>query len=394
MHYLDHAATSPLRPEAAHAMQASLESFGNPSSLHRIGQSAKSRLEAARVEIAESLGADAVEVILTSGGTEATNLALKGAVWASTPRNVVVVPEGEHHATLDTVTWLELQGATIVWVPLLRDGRIDVSAWAAALEKHRDRVAVATAIWVNNETGTVQPVAELLDIAASHDVPVHLDAVAAYGHEVIEFAALQKRNPLVSLSVSAHKIGGPQGIGALIAGRMATIEPVLHGGGQQRKLRAGTENVLAAEGFAAAARAMNQSFDAERALRTQLRNRIREIVADIPEARINGSAEQASDAIVHATFTGCESDSLLFLLDSAGVAVSTGSACQAGVTEISHVVLALGYSEDEARGSLRFSLGHSSTEEDVEALAAVLPEAVERARAAGRSARSTRFDER
>lgn len=396
MHYLDHAASSPLRDEAASAMAAALAESGNPSSLHRIGQQAQARLEAARAAIAASLGADPVEVILTSGGTEAINLALVGLFHAAAPeRPVIVVPEGEHHAVLDTVQWLErAHGAELAWVPLLRSGRIDPDAWHAAFVQHRGRIALATILWVNNETGTIQDVMALAEATAQAGVPLHLDAVAAYGHEAIRMGQLWAANPDTLLSVSAHKIGGPQGVGALIVPRRLAIEPMLHGGGQQRKLRAGTENVLGAIGFAAAADAMAAHFDGERTYRLELRNRIREAVLGIAGARINGNLESASDAIVHATFDGCESDSLLFLLDAAGLAVSTGSACQAGVTEISHVVLALGYSEDEARGSLRFSLGHSSTTADVDALVAALPEAVDRARSAGRSARATRFDER
>ncbi|MFM6974642.1 MAG: cysteine desulfurase family protein [Agromyces sp.] len=396
MHYLDHAATTPMRAEALEVFQAAAAQFGNPSSLHRIGQAAKARLEGARALIADTLGAESVELILTSGGTESLNMAIKGQFWARGPeRNVIIVPEGEHHAVLDTVEWLERHdGAQLIWVPLQRDGRINQAAWQEALAEYGDRVALAVCIWVNNETGTVQPLPALADTAAGHDVPLHVDAVAAYGHEVIDFSQLLQLNPHVSVSVSAHKIGGPQGIGALLLGRGTTLESLIHGGGQQRKLRAGTENVLATEAFAAAAQAMSERFAGERADRIRLRDRIRESVFGIPDARVNGSPEYASDAIVHATFAGCESDSLLFLLDTAGVEVSTGSACQAGVTEISHVVLALGYSEDEARGSLRFSLGHSSTDADVDALIAALPDAVDRARAAGRAARSTRFDER
>lgn len=393
MHYLDHAASSPMRDEARQALIAGSEQFGNPSSLHRFGQAAKARLEAARACIGDSLGADSVEVILTGSGTEAINLALKGSYWSS-ERPVVILPEGEHHAVLDTAEWLAGQGAELVWVPLERHGRIRVDAWGDALAANAGRVATASAIWVNNELGTVQPVTELLRLAAEYSVPVHLDAVAAYGHEPIDFSALLAINPGVSVSVSAHKIGGPQGIGALLLGRTNTPASLVHGGGQQRKLRAGTEDVAGAEAFAAAAEAMVTRFPTERAERLRLRERIRQLVAGIDGARLNGSVDAGSDAIVHATFSGCESDSLLFLLDNAGVAVSTGSACQAGVSELSHVVLALGYSEDEARGSLRFSLGHTSSDADVDALAAALPLAVERARAAGRAARSTRFDER
>ncbi|HLP22737.1 MAG TPA: aminotransferase class V-fold PLP-dependent enzyme, partial [Microbacteriaceae bacterium] len=241
MQYLDHAATSPMRPEATAAMREALDAFGNPSSLHRYGQQAKSRVEAARAEIAVSLGAEAVEVVLTSGGTEAINLALVGRFCATgSDRNVIVVPEGEHHAVLDTVEWLErVHGAQIAWVPLTRGGRIDEAAWTRALDEHAGRIALATAIWVNNETGTIQPVDALADLTGRAGIALHLDAVAAYGHERIDFAALQTRNPDTLVSVSAHKIGGPQGVGALLVPRTTSLEAHLHGGGQQRKLRAG-----------------------------------------------------------------------------------------------------------------------------------------------------------
>lgn len=397
MHYLDHAASTPLRPEALAVLQRAEALMGNPASLHRVGQAAKSQVESARASIAASLGADPVEVVLTGSGTEAINLAVKGLFWAAgAERPVIVVPEGEHHAVLDTVEWLERsQGAELVRIPLDRGGRIRVDAWVDALERHAGRIALATAIWLNNETGTVQPVSELARAAGAAGVPVHFDAVAAYGHERIDALALRELALAgCAISVSAHKIGGPQGVGALVIDRGLTPQSLVHGGGQQRKLRAGTENVLGAVAFAAAAEAMNAAFDIEHAERTRLRDRLLAGLAELPGVRMNGDAQARGDAIVHATFSGCESDSLLFLLDQAGVAVSTGSACQAGVTEISHVVLALGYSEDEARGSLRFSLGHTSTDADVDALLQALPSAFDQARSAGRSDRSTRFDDR
>lgn len=395
MHYLDHAASTPLRPEALAVLQRASVFSGNPASLHRVGQQAKAQVEAARASVAASLGAEPVEVVFTGSGTEAINLAIKGLFWAAgESRPVIIVPEGEHNAVLDTVQWLEhSQGAELVWVPLDRGGVIDRAAWSAALAANAGRVALATAIWLNNELGTVQPVAELAAMAGQAGVPLHLDAVAAYGHEAIDVLALREQaNAGLAVSVSAHKIGGPQGIGALVIDRTLTPTSLIHGGGQQRKLRAGTENVQGAQAFAAAADAMLVSFSAERLERLRLRDRLIAGLELLSGVRINGAAASRGDAIVHATFNGCESDSLLFLLDSVGVEVSTGSACQAGVTEISHVVLALGYSEAEARGSLRFSLGHSSTDTDVDALLGALPQALERARAAGHATRETRFE--
>ena len=393
--YLDHAATTPLRPEAIAAFTDALGLVGNPSSIHSQGQQARRMLEEAREAVASTLGCDPIEVVFTSGGTEAINLAIKGMFWARNGRDArsrILVPGGEHHATIDAVEWLErAEGARPDWLPLDEEGRIRVDAVAAALSAPDD-VALLTFLSVNNEVGTIQAVAGLAALARTAGVPVHVDAVAAYGHIPIDFAALG----VDALSVSAHKIGGPVGIGALVLGRTSAVVPLIHGGGQQRQVRSGTQDVAAAVAFAAAA----QAAEAERveeaqrlaALRDRLIHGVREAVPEAvlsgpePARGADGDERVASNA--HFVFPGAQGDSLLLLLDLAGVSVSTGSACQAGIPEPSHVLLAMGRSEQEARGVLRFTLGRTSTDADVDALLAALPGAYAQAARAGLAERA------
>lgn len=371
--YLDHSATTPMLPDAVEAFTAALGLVGNPSSIHSQGQNAKRMLEEAREQVAASVGAQPVEVVFTSGGTEAVNLGIKGLYWArrDTGRTRILVPAGEHHATIDAVQWLEShEGAVVEWIPIDSDGRISLDALVAALSSD---VALVTLLTANNEVGTIQPVADVVALAAAHGVPVHADAISAYGHVPIDFAT----SGLAALSLSAHKIGGPLGIGALVLARTATVEPLIHGGGQQRQVRSGTQDAPAAVAFGVAAR--RQISDLRR-----LRDRIIDGVgAAVPTAILRGDPVDRLDCNAHFTFPGCEGDSLLFLLDMAGVAVSTGSACRAGIAEPSHVLLAMGLSESEARGALRISVGHTTTDADVDTFLRVLPRAVERARRAG-----------
>jgi Cysteine sulfinate desulfinase/cysteine desulfurase and related enzymes len=370
--YLDHAATTPMLPEARAAYVDALGLVGNPSSIHSAGQNAKRMLEEAREQVAASLGCDPIEVVFTSGGTESVNLAIKGMYWAAGKRRILV-PHGEHHATIDTVEWLQQHdGALLEWLPIDEFGRVRVAAVAEALERYDD-IALLTVLWANNEVGTIQPIAELVALASAHGVPVHADAVAAYAHVPIDFAA----SGLAALSVSAHKIGGPLGIGALVLSRAASVVPLIHGGGQQRQVRSGTQDAPAAIAFGVAARQAAPSLGT---LRDRL---IAGVRAAVPEAILRGDPVDRLANNAHFTFPGCEGDSLLYLLDAAGVSVSTGSACQAGIPEASHVLLGMGLSESEARGALRFTLGHSSTQADVDALIAALPAAVEAASRAG-----------
>lgn len=374
--YLDHAATTPMPPEVLDAYVSALGLVGNPSSIHTQGQQAKRLLEDARAAVADAVGATPVEVTFTSGGTEAINLAVKGLWWRA-GGNRVLATRAEHHATIDALEWLERhEGAVIEWIPVDAVGRIDLAALEAALGPD---VALVTTLWANNEVGTVQPIAQIVALAAAHGVPVHADAVAAFGQLPIDFAA----SGLAALSVSAHKVGGPVGVGALIVARSIEVEPLLHGGSQQR-FRSGTPDAAGAHAFGVAAARVTAGLAARAARLEALRDHLAAgIRAVVPSAVLRGDPVDRLPGTVHATFPGCDGDSLLFLLDAAGFSVSTGSACQAGVPEASHVLLAMGLSEAEARGALRFSLSDRTTEAELDALLEALPGVVERASAAG-----------
>ncbi|MER5290647.1 cysteine desulfurase family protein [Streptomyces pharetrae] len=385
MAYLDHAATTPMLPEAAEALTAHLGVTGNASSLHASGRRARRTVEEARETLAEALGARPSEVVFTSGGTEADNLAVKGLYWArrdaDPARTRVLASPVEHHAVLDAVHWLgEHEGATVEYLPVDAHGRVHPDALREAIARDPGSVALATVMWANNEIGTVMPVRELADAAAEFDVPLHADAVQAVGQLPVDFGASR----LAAMTVSGHKIGGPYGIGALLLGREYAPVPVLHGGGQERHVRSGTLDVPAVASFAVAGRHAaehRERFAREiGALRDDLVAAVR---AAVPDAILGGDPVDRLPANAHFTFPGCEGDSLLLLLDAQGIECSTGSACTAGVAQPSHVLLATGTDPDLARGTLRFSLGHTSTAADVEAVAKAIGPAVERARAAG-----------
>ncbi len=380
MIYLDHAASTPLRPVARDAwVQASVD-VGNASSVHAAGQAARRHLEEAREAVAQHLGCESIEVVFTGGGTESVNLALKGLWWSRpTGTEAVVVPDGEHHATLDSAAWLQGQGALVRHVPLDEFGRIAIEAFRAELPG----AALATALVVNNEVGTVQDAAGLAGAAAEASVPLHLDAVGAVGHLPVSFSQWRGDGAgpvgLVALSISGHKFGAPVGTGALIVSRHAALTPVLHGGGQQRGLRSGTPDVAGAAALAAALTEASGELAAESARLRVLGERLTAgIRAAVPAAELLGDPQQRVPGNVHVLFPGAAGESLLFLLDRAGISVSTGSACQAGVAEPSHVVLALGRDERAARSVLRMTLGRTSTAEDVDAVLAVLPDAYAR----------------
>jgi cysteine desulfurase len=394
--YLDHAATTPMRPAAIEALTAELALTGNASSLHASGRAARRTVEEARELLAAALGARPSEVVLTAGGTEADNLAVKGMFWgrrAQDPtRRRIVVSAIEHHAVIDPAFWMAGHaGAEIVLLPVDGDGVVDLEALAAELETSGEQVAFVSVMWANNEVGTISPVAEVVALAHRHGVPVHADAVQAVGQVPVDFAA----SGLDAMTVSGHKLGGPHATGALLARRDLALTPVLHGGGQERGVRSGTLDTPGTRSFAVAvdAAVREQPEHAARltALRDDLIARVRSAVPGAvlhgPEPRTGPAATRGPanrlPANAHFTFPGCEGDSLLYLLDSAGVQCSTGSACQAGVPQPSHVLLAMGVSETDARGALRFSLGRTSTTADVDALVAVLPGVVERARSAG-----------
>jgi len=380
-HYLDHAATTPLRPEARDAWLAATEIVGNASSTHGAGQDARRLLEEARESVAEVLGSDPIEVVFTSGGTESINLALQG-LWAARAEgsDAIVLPDAEHHATMDTVAALATAGASVRSVPVDEHARIPVEAFARALPG----AALATAIVANNEAGTINDAAGLSAAAASASVPLHLDAVAALGHVPLSFRRLRgdatAAAGLVAMSVTGHKIGAPVGIGALVTSRTARLHPLLHGGGQQRGLRPGTQDVAGAAAFAVALRAAEEEREQEsvrlRALRDRLVDGIR---TRVPGAVLLGHPDDRLPGNAHVLFPGAVGESLLFLLDVAGVSASTGSACQAGVAEPSHVVMAMGRSERDARSVLRLTLGRTSVDADVDAVLSVIADAYARA---------------
>lgn len=384
--YLDHAATTPMFPVAIEAMTAAMAMPGNASSVHGSGRTARRLLEEARESIAANLGARPSEVIFTSGGTESDNLAVKGIFWArrdADPRRVRIIASAvEHHAVIDAVEWLEQhEGARVSWLPVDVDGLVSPDTLRAELAAHADEVALVTVMWANNEVGAIQPITELAQVAREFDVPMHSDAVQAAAQLPIDFAS----SGLSAAGLTGHKVGGPHGIGVLLLGRQVPCVPLLHGGGHERDLRSGTSDTPAAVGLAAAldhAVAELPTRSAElSALRDQLIAGVTEVV---PDAVLNGPTGAARlPGNAHFTFAGCEGDSLLMLLDAAGIECSTGSACNAGVAAPSHVLIAMGVAQWAARGSLRFSLGHTSTRADVDALLNVLPQVIERARAAG-----------
>ncbi|MFF7475952.1 aminotransferase class V-fold PLP-dependent enzyme [Streptomyces sp. NPDC008092] len=387
MAYLDHAATTPMLPEAVEALTAALAVTGNASSLHASGRKARRAVEESRETLAEALGARPSEVVLTSGGTEADNLAVKGLYWsrrdADPARTRILASPVEHHAVLDAVHWLgEHEGATVEYLPVDTYGRVHPEALREAVERNPDDVALATVMWANNEIGTVLPVRELAAVANEFGIPLHADAVQAFGQVPVDFGA----SGLAAMTVSGHKVGGPYGIGALLLGREYSPVPVLHGGGQERHVRSGTLDVPAIASFAVAGRlaAERREWFAREigALRDALIDAVRTAV---PNAILGGDPVDRLPANAHFTFPGCEGDSLLLLLDAQGIECSTGSACTAGVAQPSHVLLATGTDPDLARGTLRFSLGHTSTQADVDAVGKAIGPAVERARAAGLS---------
>ncbi|MGB7817382.1 MAG: cysteine desulfurase family protein [Ornithinibacter sp.] len=386
-HYLDHAATTPMLPAAREALAEQAGRVGNPSSLHTSGRAARAVVEESRERIAGALGARPSEVIFTSGGTEADNLAIKGAWLArravDPSLDGVVTSAIEHHAVLDPVEYLaEARGVAVTLLEVDRCGHVSADGLRTALAA--GGVSVASVMWANNEVGTVQPVAELAAVAHEHGVPFHTDAVQAVGHLPVRF----EESGADLMTVSAHKIGGPVGVGALLARRDAPLVPIAHGGGQERQVRSGTLDASGILAFAVALEETVAHRDVEAKRVLGLRDRLLEGAlglglgitvsgcwsADDGASRLPGNA--------HLMVPGCEGDSLLYLLDAAGVECSTGSACQAGVPQPSHVLLAMGYSESEARGALRLSLGHTSEDADVDAFLEVLPAVVERARRA------------
>jgi cysteine desulfurase len=385
MAYLDHAATTPMLQEAAEAVAAALLDTGNPSSLHAAGRKARRVVEESRERVAAAIGARPYEVVFTGGGTESDNLAIKGIYWARRAadprRRRVLVSAVEHHAVVDSVEWLvRHEGAEVSWLPVDRHGRVHPDTLRAALvDGGSDTAALVSVMWANNEVGTVQPVAALAALATEHGVPFHTDAVQAVGVLPVDAGAVG----VDALTLTGHKLGGPVGAGALVLGRDVECAPLLHGGGQEREVRSGTLNTAAIVGLAVATEtavaARPETAARVAALRDEL---VAGVLAAVPDAVLSGDPVDRLPGNAHFAFPGCEGDSLLMLLDARGVQCSTGSACSAGVAQPSHVLVAMGLDPEHARGSLRFSLGHSSGRADVAALLDALPGAVERSRRA------------
>lgn len=382
--YLDHAATTPMHPQAIEAMAAAMAQVGNASSLHTAGRSARRRLEESRESIAAHLGARPSEVVFTAGGTDSDNLAVKGIYWARRDADPllrrIITTEVEHHAVLDAVCWLaEHEGAEVTYLPCLPDGSVSAAALRDALSEHPD-VALVTVMWANNEVGTIMPIADLAAVAADFGVPMHSDAVQTVGQIPVDFAG----SGLSAMSITAHKFGGPGGVGALLLRRDTACVPLLHGGGQERDVRSGTPDVAGAVAMATATGIAVESLAATAQRLRGLRDRLIDgVLGSIDDVSLNGARGAGRlPGNTNFTFRGCEGDALLMLLDAGGVECSTGSACTAGVAQASHVLLAMGHRPQDARGSLRLTLGHSSTVEDVDAALAVLPPAVDRARQA------------
>ena len=374
--YLDHAATTPILADALSAFSAQASKLGNPSSLHTQGRATRKDLEDARESIAKSAGCLSSEIIFTASGTEANNIALKGLFWLGrkSGRNVVVISAIEHHAILDPAKWLaEHEGAEVIELPVTNTGVLDLKFLADFIGKRGDEIAVISVMHSNNETGVLQPIAEVVKLA--RDIPVHSDAVQSFGKVNLNYKELG----LFSMTLSAHKIGGPLGIGVLVLRRAVEIPALLHGGGQEREIRSGTLNAPAIVAFAAAANAKSYNAAAVTKLRDYFAQRV---IAEIPDAFINGGEVDRLPGIVNITFPRTQSDTLLLLLDSESVSCSTGSACSAGVHRPSHVLMAMGHDDISAQSSLRFSFGPSNTAAEVDYVLSVLPGVIQRARAA------------
>ncbi|MEJ7628199.1 MAG: cysteine desulfurase family protein [Nocardioidaceae bacterium] len=384
--YLDHAATTPVYPEVITAVAEQLARPGNASSLHGSGRAARRVVEESRETIAAALNARPSEVVFTSGGTESDNLATKGLFWArhkQDDRRVRVLSSAiEHHAVLDSLRWLASEaGAEVELLPVDSHGRLDVDALAESVARDPQSVAMVSVMLANNEVGTLQPLDAVVEIAAAQGIPVHTDAVQVMSQLPLDFAA----TGVDAMTVTGHKIGGPLGVGALVLRREVELVALLHGGGQERDVRSGTIDSPAIVGLAVAAELAVKGRCERGVYLAGLRDDlIRRVTDVVPDAELNGPVGDGRlPGNAHLSFPGCEGDSLLMLLDAQGIECSTGSACSAGVPQASHVLLAMGRDEATARGSLRFSLGHTSTQHDIDRVVQAIGPAVERARAAG-----------
>jgi cysteine desulfurase len=377
MIYLDHAATTPMRPEVWEAMAPfASTSFGNPSGVHGVSRAAKNALEEAREKIASLIGAQPLEIVFTSGGTESDNLAIKGAVFSSTPRQGLVTSAIEHEAVLETADFLKRLGMPVTIVGVDSEARAHPDEIAAAVN---DDTAVVSVMMVNNETGTVQSLGEISELVKtkSPETLIHTDAVQAFGCEDIDVDSLG----IDLLTISAHKFGGPKGAGILYVRDGIALEPVLHGGGQELGRRSGTHDVASAVGMATAVESTlsdRQRFETEiSAIRDRLESRL---MADAGEVVINTPKKRRSSHHLNVRFPGVRNETLLMLLDQNGVAASAGSACQSGAATVSHVLEAMGLTPDEARESVRFSFGWTSTAAEADEASSIVSGIVGRLR--------------
>ena len=371
--YLDHAATTPMADAAIAAMTSSLSKIGNPSSLHTQGRATRKDIEDAREVIAKSAGCLPSEIIFTGSGTEADNAAIKGLFWKS-GKKLIVISAVEHHAVLDPARWLvEHEGAELIEIPVTADGVVDLGFLKKLIAERGSEIALISVMHSNNETGVIQPVADVVKLAG--DIPVHTDAVQSFTKVPLSYKELG----VTSMALSAHKVGGPLGIGVLVLRRAYEIPALLHGGGQEREIRSGTLNAPSIVAFAAAVE--KSTYDAAQV--AALRDRFETgVIAAVPDAYINGVTSPRLPGISNITFPGTQSDSLLLLMDSEKVSCSTGAACSAGVHRPSHVLLAMGHTEITAQSSLRFSAGATTTQSDIDFALSVLPTVINRGRAA------------
>ena len=367
--YMDHAATTPTRPEVVEAMLPYFhERFGNPSSLYSIARESKKVVESARESIARALGADPMEIFFTSGGTESDNWALKGVALANRKKGDHIITSAiEHHAVLHTAEYLEKQGFRVTYVPVEPSGLVDPGVIEDSITDKTVLISIMTA---NNEIGTIEPIREIGSIANNHGIPFHTDAVQAAGHIPLSV----KDDDITLLSLSAHKFYGPKGIGVLYIKKGTRIDPLLHGGGQERNRRAGTENLAGIVGLAtaldSAVRTMNEEGNRLRNLRDRL---ISGIESAVPHTRLNGHPTKRLPGNVNMSVEFIEGESMLLLLDGHGICASTGSACTSGSLEPSHVLMAIGLPHELAHGSLRLTLGEANTQEEVDKVLEVIP---------------------
>ena len=385
--YFDNAATTPISEVALQAFIEQSRLVGNASSLHTYGRDVRKAVEEARERIAGLIDSHASEIIFTGSGTEANNLALKGAFWHrnkdGVARNVIVVSAFEHHAVLDPARWLEdFEGAEVIHVPVTREGFISLEALEEIVRERHDEIALISIMHSNNEVGTLQPISQVVAIADEFAIPVHSDAVQSLGKVPLSFKELG----LFAMTISAHKVGGPIGVGALVLRKGVDITPILHGGGQERDIRSGTLNSAGIVAFSAAVQSAIRDLDTNAAKIRNLRTKlISALQSEVSDVKLNGVLEgETLPGIANISFPRTESDSLLLLFDAEGIACSTGSACSAGVQEASHVLMAMGLDEKEARSSLRFSLGTANTDTDIEYLQTCIKRVIDRARAAYR----------